>query len=368
MKSTTSLRRPLAVAVSTMLSGVLAAGIVAGTAVDGASAASKSPAVTWVDEPVSFTAGGLKIYATYRHPVGKASLVPAVLLIGGSGPTDRDRNSTLENGLVNTLKTLAHWLSDDGVASLRYDKLGSGQTRLGAFASNVGSIGILPYEQESVAALRFLAAQKGIDDQRLGVFGHSEGALYALLMATGHEGAVPRIHALGLFEPLSIRYLDLISVQVDAQVAVEAKAGQVTKKLESTIKSTLTKAIARLRSTGAVAQNLPYGLDSLLNPSDAKYLYEADKFDPATLAVSLAATTPVIVSCSTADTQVSCAQTDLIVKGLSKAGATTDYVQLKGVDHVLKVDASGSANNYTKALPFSPVLKKAIGKFVRQSL
>ena len=157
-------------------------------------------------------------------------------------------------------------------------------------------------------------------------------------------------------------------MQVDAQVAVEAKAGQVTKKLESTIKSTLTKAIARLRSTGAVAQNLPYGLDSLLNPSDAKYLYEADKFDPATLAVSLAATTPVIVSCSTADTQVSCAQTDLIVKGLSKAGATTDYVQLKGVDHVLKVDASGSANNYTKALPFSPVLKKAIGKFVRQSL
>jgi len=367
MKSAASLRRSLAVAASTALSGVLAAGLVAASVVS-ASAASKSSSVAWVDEPVLFSAGGLKIYATYRHPVGRASLVPAVLLIAGSGPTDRDGNSPLDNGSVNTLRTLAHWLSDDGVASLRYDKLGSGQTGLGAFASNVDSIGIVPYEQESVAALKFLAAQKGIDDQRLAVFGHSEGALYALLMATGHEGAVPRIHALGLFEPLSIRYLDLISVQVDAQVATEAKAGQITKELESTITSTLKKAIARLRSTGTVAQNLPYGLNSLLNPADAKYLYEADKYDPARLAASLAANTPVIVSCSNADTQVSCAQTDLVVKGLSKAGATTDDVQLKGVDHVLKVDASGTANNYTKALPFSPVLKTAIEEFVRQSL
>jgi hypothetical protein len=368
MKSVISPGRSLVGHAPSVLLGLLVFLVSAGTFAGGASASSKTSATSWIDEPVSFFAGGIKIYATYRHPVDAGESVPAVLLIAGSGPTDRNGNSPLETGSINTLKTLADWLGDDGVASLRYDKLGSGQTGLGSYATNVDSIGILPYEQESVAALKYLAAQKGIDDQRLAVFGHSEGALYALLMATGHAGAVPRIHALGLFEPLGIRYLDLIAAQVDAQVAVEAKAGQITKKLEATVKSTLKKALARLRSTGKVAVNLPYGLNSILSPSDAKYLYEADQYDPGTLAAALPAHTPVIVSCSEADIQVSCSQSDHIVKGLSRAGADTDYVHLKGIDHVLKVDASGTSANYTKDLPFSPVLKAAIQKFVSRNL
>jgi uncharacterized protein len=79
--------------------------------------------------------------------------------------------------------------------------------------------------------LKFLAKQKGVDDRRLGVFGHSEGALFALLLATGHAGAAPPIHALGLFEPLSLRYLSLITVQVQAQAAAQEKAGVITKSL-----------------------------------------------------------------------------------------------------------------------------------------
>jgi len=351
-----------------LLRGALATGLLCGAMVVSASGAGADAKLAWADEQVTFTAGGVTIYATYRHPVGASARVPAVLLIAGSGPTDRNGNTPLETGPVDTLKTLAHWLSDDGVASLRYDKLASGQTGLGKYASDVNSIGILPYEQESAAALEFLAAQKGVDDQRLGVFGHSEGALYALLLATGHAGTVPKVRALGLFEPLAIRYLDLISVQVNDQLASEVKAGQITKKVDGSVKSTLKKAIAKLRSTGKVAADLPYGLNSLLNPSDAEYLYEADKYDPSTLAAALGARTPVLVSCSSADTQVSCSETDHLVTGLTKAAADTDYVHLKGVDHVLKVDASGSANNYSKALPFSPALEKAVAAFVAKSL
>src|SRR5580704_1706153 len=71
--------------------------------------ASASPATaatqnTWVDENVSFTSGTMTIYATFRHPTD-AKVVPAVLLIAGSGPTDRNGNSALEPGPVDTLKT-----------------------------------------------------------------------------------------------------------------------------------------------------------------------------------------------------------------------------------------------------------------------
>jgi hypothetical protein len=58
---------------------------------------------------------------------------------------------------------VANWLSADGVASLRYGKLGSGQTGSGTYAAHPGRVGIRPYEQEAVAALTFLAGQPQVD-------------------------------------------------------------------------------------------------------------------------------------------------------------------------------------------------------------
>ena len=329
---------------------------------------SSSASVKWVDQDVSFRSGGLTIYATYRHPVAEKGLVSAVLLIAGSGPTDRDGNSSVEPGPINTLKTLADWLSLDGVASLRYDKLGSGKTGLGPFVNKIDSIGITPFEQESLSALKFLASQKGVDDQRLGVFGQSEGALFALLLATGHAGSAPAIHALGLLEPLSLRYLSLITVQVDAQVAAQLKAGAITKKLADTVDTTLDEAVTRLRATGKVKEDLPYGLDSVLNAATAKFLYQSDQFDPMSLAATVPAATAVFLTCSNDDVQVSCSQVERIAQGLSSAGASVQFVHLVGVDHVLKVDPSGSAANYTKNLAFSPALQRALQQFVSTNL
>ena len=179
--------------------------------------ASDTPGTPWVDQPVSFQAGGLTVYATYRHPAaGASSPRPAVLLIAGSGPTDRNGDSALLPGPIGTLRAVADWLSADGVASLRYDKLGSGQTGLGPYADHPATIGIAPFEQEAAAALRFLARQPGVVGARLGVIGHSEGALFALLLADGADprgsgsGPLPSVRALGLLEPISERYHDVI--------------------------------------------------------------------------------------------------------------------------------------------------------------
>jgi hypothetical protein len=328
-----------------------------------ASASSSSRALQWVDQNVTFQSGGMTIYATYRHPANSVTKVPGALLIAGSGPTDRNGNSTLESGTIDTLKTLADWFSSDGVATLRYDKLGSGKTGLGKYASDPNSIGISVFEQESRSALEFLAAQKDVNANELGVFGHSEGALFALLLATGHDGSVPPIHAVGLLEPLSVRYLNLISDQINASLSAQVKSKAITKSLEKTVQGIAAKAIVQIRSRGTVAANLPYGLASLLNPADALFLSQTDKYDPEVLAAQLATHTEVFDTCSNDDIQVSCKLVDHMFDGFIKSKATLDFVYLMGVDHVLKVDASKTGNDYTKNLPFSPYLQKQLTQF-----
>lgn len=326
------------------------------------------PTSAWVDQQVSFLAGGLRVYATLRHPANSSRKVPAVLLIAGSGPTDRNGNNSLTPGSIDTLKTIADWLSEDGVASLRYDKLGSGHTGLGHYTSDPATIGLAPFEEESLAALKFLSGQTDVNDNRLGVFGHSEGALFALLLASGLDGPTPPVRALGLVEPLSVRYLDLLKAQVDMQIGEEVQAGYFTSGQASQARTALAAAVTQLRSTGKVPTNLPFGLSNVLNPSAALFLYQADQYDPASLAAQLSPGMPVFVSCSNADQQVSCAEVNHLVSGLAEADASVDFVHLVGVDHVLKVDPTGSTAGFTKPLPFSPQFKSALAAFVQAKL
>ncbi|NNN19267.1 MAG: hypothetical protein HKL84_05365, partial [Acidimicrobiaceae bacterium] len=104
----------------------------------------------------------------------------------------------------------------------------------------------------------------------------------------------------------------------------------------------------------------------VLNPATELFLYQADLYDPAVLASELRKKMPVMVSCSTADIQVSCAEVRHLIDGLSKASARIDFVQLQGVDHVFKVDPSGASSGYTKPLPFSPQLKSALAGFAQK--
>ena len=323
---------------------------------------------TWIDQPVTFTADGMTIYGTYRHPVGVTRRVAAALLIAGSGPTDRNGNSAAEPGPIDTLKTLAGWLSADGVASLRYDKLGSGQTGLGPYAAAPTTIGIAPFEDEAVAAFKFLASQPAVNANRLAVIGHSEGALFALMLATGTSGSSPPVHALGLLEPLSLRYLDVISAQVQASVAAAQSTGSISPTSAATVDSALAAAISTLRKNGTVTTGLPASLASIFNPSTALFLSQADRFDPGQLAARVAQHLPVLLTCSDADIHVTCAEVDHLNAGLTLASADVSFVHLSGVDHVLKQDPGGSATNYTKPLPFSPQLQAALRVFVGQHL
>jgi uncharacterized protein len=102
--------------------------------------------------------------------------VPAVAIASGSGPLDRDSNHRRVR--FDVARRLAHALGAGGLASLRYDKRGVGESpgdwrRAGLF-DNVGDL---------AAAVTALAARPEVDPARVLVAGHSEGALLAAAVA-----------------------------------------------------------------------------------------------------------------------------------------------------------------------------------------
>jgi alpha-beta hydrolase superfamily lysophospholipase len=310
----------------------------------------------------------MTVYGTFRHSAGQGRSVPGALLIAGSGPTDRDGNSAVLPGSIDTLKNLAQALSNDGVASLRYDKLGTGQTGAGPYTKDPTKVDLAVFQDEATAALNFLAGQSAIDRSHLMVVGHSEGALYALQLATTPPGTAPPVQALGLVEPQSRRILDQVSDQIHRQVDAAVKAGQFTAEQAAQQTAEIDKAIQEFRATGKVPPDEPPALKPVINPANARILQQEDATDPADVAAKLPRGMPVLVTCSDADTQITCEDVDHLVSSLNNAGTKTDYVHLTGVNHVLKEDSSKTPAGYTKPLPFSTQLTGALASFVKENL
>jgi uncharacterized protein len=314
---------------------------------------------TWVDDEVSFVAEGLTIYGTYRHR-SDSPPAPAALLISESGKTDRNGDNAVA-GKIGTMRALAEVLSDRGIASLRYDKVGTGRTGLGPYANRPADVGSAVYTAGAKAAIRFLSGQPGTDPNRISVYGHGEGATHALMLATDKSAGAPKIHALGLLEPLAGRYLDLITARLRADTDAAVKAGRSTPQQADDVMAAWNGAVAQARADGTVPASLPDGLGAILNPTNVKAVVESDAINPVALAMLVPAGTPVLLTCSDSDGQATCQ----VVQPLAAALADTrlDFLHLNGVSHVLKDDPTDNITNYANGQPLTPQLVGALDNF-----
>ena len=302
----------------------------------------------WVDDDVTFeVADGLTIHGTYRHQQGGAA-APAVLMISESGPTDRNGDNAVV-GPIGNMKQLAELLSDHGIASLRYDKVGTGKTGLGPYKTRPNDVVSAVYTQGAVAAARYLADQPGTDKSHLSVYGLGEGAIHAMTLADDTTPGAPKIHSLALFQPLPGRYLDIITNKVRGDASAQTLA-------------TWLAAVDQIRANGTVPDKLPEGLGAIVNAGNVKAVVETDKIDPVALAAKIPAGTPVLLTCSDTDSQAKCDAEQPLVDALKHTALTE--VQLQGVNHVLRDDPSDSVANLTKQGPLSPQVVGALDVFV----
>ncbi len=128
--------------------------------------------------------GGVTLAGTLLLPlISEMQYVPGVVLVAGSGPTDRDGNNPLVPVRIDLLKQIAELLARAGIASLRYDKRGIGastqpapnrldeQERFFAWENFVGDV---------QAAHAELLRHDEIKPYATALVGHSEGALLSL--------------------------------------------------------------------------------------------------------------------------------------------------------------------------------------------
>lgn len=116
---------------------------------------------------------GIKLAGTLTLPKQQANM-PAVVLISGSGP--QDRNSSISGH--KPFWVIADFLSRNGVAVLRFDDRGTGKSE-GKFETAT----TFDFVDDANAALEFLKNHKGIQSDKIGIIGHSEGGLVVSMLA-----------------------------------------------------------------------------------------------------------------------------------------------------------------------------------------
>lgn len=140
---------------------------------------------------VTWQLDGITMHGTLTRPEGWGPF-PSVVLVAGSGPTDRDWCSPLLPGTNGSARLLANAFAEAGIASLRYDKRVSGPYAAENIPKIAGQLSMKSHLDELAAAIGALAAQDDIDSARIVGLGNSEGALHVLHYATSAQ-AIPLV-------------------------------------------------------------------------------------------------------------------------------------------------------------------------------
>lgn len=223
--------------------------------------------------------------------------VPAVILVHGSGPNDRDE-TILSN---KPFKDLAEGLGKEGIATLRYDK----RTKVYLPVLQAGEELNLDYEvtEDVLSAVRLLEEEPGIDSRRIYVLGHSLGGMMAPRIASRAPGLGGIILFSGPARPLE----DLLLEQVDYLLSLQPFSVEADKQKEE-----LKKQVENVKKLGTPAFNPSIPL--LLNVP-LSYWKDLNGYDQVAVAATLSL--PILVMQGERDYQVTMEDFEIWKKELS---------------------------------------------------
>ena len=243
---------------------------------------------------------------TLSLPAGGHAGVPGVLLLGGSGPIDRNGN---QPGMLNgSLRKLADGMAQCGIATLRIDKRGIGASA--AAGPEEEQLTFDTYVADAADWLNFLRAQPRV--RGVSALGHGEGGLVATRLAMR-----ARLDRLVLIAAPGRR----ASVVLRDQLAAIDMAPVLRQRTDATI---------RALERGETVDDPPKGMAALFRPSVQPYLISWFKLDPR--AELARVSVPTLVIQGATDLQVSVADARLLAS--ARPGVRLDVVE--GMNHVLR--------------------------------
>ncbi|WP_127844169.1 alpha/beta hydrolase family protein [Psychroflexus aestuariivivens] len=185
----------------------------------------------------------IKLAGTLTLP-NQTEKFPAVVLISGSGPQDRNESILGHKPFL----VLSDYLTRQGIAVLRYDDRGFAESE-----GDFGSATTLDFAKDAEAAVEFLKSHKNIDSENIGIIGHSEGGLIAPIVARDNSAVafivlmagtgIPGDELLYLQQKLIGEVSGLSEIQIENSVENNKQAYKILSNSEN-----ITKAKSKLKS------------------------------------------------------------------------------------------------------------------------
>ena len=229
-----------------------------------------------------------------------------VILIAGSGPTDRNGNNAQMTN--NSLKMLSDMLVENGYSCLRYDKRAIGESVLESV--NPNGLTFDEFISDAVGWVEKYAADARFHSIVLG--GHSQGSLVAMCAANRSENVAGVISFAGAGQPIH----EVLKWQLGQTLTPELR-GVVDAKLDTL-------------AMGDTLKEVPGYLESLFHPSIQPFLISWMKYDPIKEVKDLKV--PLLIINGTTDVQVTVSEAEK----LKEARPDASYAIIKNMNHVLK--------------------------------
>lgn len=278
------------------------------------------------------------IYGTLCVPKGFKK-GPVALLIAGSGPTDRNCNSSL--GLkTDAFKILAHKLADNNIATVRYDKRGIGESH--AAVKDKSDLRFDDFITDAAGWIKMLKSDKRFT--KVVVIGHSEGSLIGMVAARKAKAA------------------EYISI-AGAGESIDKTLKRQFSSLPQEGRDTAYKIIDSLKA-GKIVGHVDPILYSIFSPSVQPYIISWMKYNPAAEISKL--TIPVLILQGTNDLQVTVDD----AQELSVADKNAKLVLLENMNHIfrdVKGDRQANVATYNMpSLPIDSILVSTISDFINK--
>ncbi|WP_308993180.1 alpha/beta fold hydrolase [Mariniflexile litorale] len=289
------------------------------------------------EEPITLTTKTGDIQGSL-YIADSTQVTPVVLIIAGSGPTDRNGNNPMM--VNNSLKLLAEGLSKKGIASIRFDKRGIAESKNAVVKE--ADLRFENYINDVKEWCNFI--KKDSRFSNLIIVGHSEGSLIGMI-ASQDEKVNKFISLAGAGFPAG----EILKQQLEEQPPLVLEMSlPIIEKLEK----------------GEIVNNPPQMLSALFRPSVQPYLISWFKYNPQLEISKL--NIPILIIQGTTDIQVSIQDAEM----LSESSKNAKKVIIKNMNHVLKeadVDRTKNIQTYSNPkLPLIEGLITSIVKFINQ--
>ena len=280
------------------------------------------------DETVLIPSLGFNLAGTVTRPQQGPGPFPAVVLIGGSGPTDRDE--TVAG--IPILGQVARDLAAAGFLVVRYDKRGVGQS-----GGRGESATLQDYAEDARAVTRWLERRKDVDRHRIALVGHSEGAAVALLLSAREED---RVKAAVLIAGIGTTGAALILEQ-QQHLLDGMKLDEAERKAKIEMQERIQANV--IKGPGADWSGIP---DAARKSADTPWFQSLLTFDPARVMRDVRQ--PLLIVQGELDTQVKAHHADKLAElaRARKRKADVQVLKVAGINHLLVPAKSGEVTEY----------------------